>query len=92
MQKQLLLSTFLSSLVLSSLLLLTACSGTSPYRLGNAGNADDNKNGTDYMILNLPRAIVASDPCQYGHPDDIAACRKKKQDEANQLNESLKRN
>ncbi|GGB45195.1 hypothetical protein [Shewanella inventionis] len=92
MQKPLLLSTLLSSLVLSSLLLLTACSGTSSYRLGNAGNADDNKNDTEYMILNLPRAILASDPCKHGHPDDIAACRKKKQDEADHLNESLERN
>lgn len=92
MQKPIVLSTLLSSLVLFSLLLLTACSGTSPYRFGNAGNADDNKNDTEYMILNLPRAILASDPCQYGHPDDIAACRKKKQDEADHLNESLERN
>ena len=92
MKMPLVQSTLLSSLILSSLLVLTACSGTSPNRLGNAGNADDNKNDTDYMILNLPMAILASDPCKHGHPDDIAACKKKKQDEADQLNESLKRN
>jgi hypothetical protein len=41
------------------------------------------------MILNVPRAILASDPCKYGHPDDIVACRKKKQDEADLLDESI---
>ncbi|MBB1438530.1 hypothetical protein H5202_07475 [Shewanella sp. SG41-4] len=77
--------------LLSCLVMLTACRGTDIVNIGNSGNADDNKNDTDYMILNVPRAILASDPCKYGHPDDIAACRKKKQDEADQLNESLKR-
>ncbi|MBB1380593.1 MULTISPECIES: hypothetical protein [Shewanella] len=78
--------------LLSSLVILTGCRGTDIINIGNnIGNADDNKNDTDYMILNVPRAILASDPCKYGHPDDIAACRKKKQDEADQLNESLKR-
>jgi hypothetical protein len=77
--------------LLSSLVLLTACSGTNPIRIGKAGNADDNKNDTDYMVINLPRAILASDPCKYGHPDDIATCRKKQQDQVDQLNESLKR-
>ncbi|WP_137223709.1 hypothetical protein [Shewanella sp. MEBiC00475] len=76
-------------ILLFGLTLLTACSGTQAYRLGNSGNADDNKNDTDYMILNVPRAILTSDPCKYGHPDDIVACRKKKQDEVDRLNESI---
>jgi hypothetical protein len=76
-------------ILLFGLMLLTACSGTQVYSLGKSGNADDNKNDIDYMILNVPRAILASDPCKYGHLDDIAACRKKKQDEADWLNQSI---
>ncbi|AZG75043.1 hypothetical protein [Shewanella livingstonensis] len=77
--------------LLSALVILSACSATRPTSIGNSGNADDNRNDNDYMLINLPIAILASDPCKYGHPDDIAACRKKKQDETNQLNESFKR-
>jgi hypothetical protein len=71
---------------------LTACSGTESIMVGNSSTHKDNGHDAENVVLNLPRAILASDPCKYGHPDDIAACRKKKQDEADQLKESLKRN
>ncbi|MFT6976898.1 MAG: hypothetical protein ACJAZA_000600 [Shewanella psychromarinicola] len=69
---------------------LTACSGTEPIMAGNSSTHQDHD--AENVVLNLPRAILARDPCKHGHPDDIAACRKKQQDQVDQLNESLKRN
>ncbi|WP_025819859.1 hypothetical protein [Shewanella marina] len=74
---------------MSTLLVLSAgCSNTSSIQLGNK-----NKTSSDNVInavINVPRAIMASDACKNGAEQDKQKCLAERQAETDELSQAIK--
>ena len=75
-----------------SLLLLVLLQGCTSHWVGLRSDNEirDGKVEPVELGINLPRAVIGSDPCLNGHPDDIAKCQAERQAETNALTESIR--